>query len=101
MGEVTQKIFINAREVASLLELKNAMAFQVRRVRLESEGFPRPSKISKTPRRWRRAEVLQWLELADATTGPEPDPAPIFRHAEFVPEMLPQMLMIQRKAQVA
>lgn len=56
------KRFIQADEVAALLELDNRNQFLRRRAGLEDLGFPRPLDWIRAPLRWRRCEVVAWLD---------------------------------------
>lgn len=54
--------FIQAGEVADLLELDTREQFLRRRAHLEDLGFPHPVGWVRCPLRWRRSEVVAWLD---------------------------------------
>lgn len=59
----TPPIFVDTAEVADLLGLPSAAAFLTRRVELEdSAGFPMSLPHWKRPLKYRRDQVLAWLE---------------------------------------
>lgn len=73
---MSDKPFINARQVAALLAFSGAPAFLRARERLEQDQqFPAPVPTCRRPLKWRRAAVVAWLEQA-APAGPLPPAAP-------------------------
>lgn len=70
-------IFIDAREVARRLGLRDAVAFLRIRDRLEyAQDFPPPVPILMRPLRWRADAVEAWID-AQGLPAPEtitPDP---------------------------
>lgn len=68
------RLLITSDEVAGLLGLVNAAAFLRQRERLEAEAlFPPCVKVQKRAMRWRRDEVLAWVDRQ----GVAPMPAPL------------------------
>lgn len=59
---MTAPIFIATGDVAQLLGLSDG-GFLRQRPRLEDEaGFPEPMPFARRPLRWRRDQVLAWIE---------------------------------------
>lgn len=54
--------FIDAGDVARLLDLPSADAFLARRAALEDQGFPLPCPWSRRPLKWRADQVLAWRD---------------------------------------
>ena len=59
---MAKSIFIDATEIAQLLEFDTKMMFLHRRKDMEAEGFPRPVSFIRKPLRWRRDDVLAWRD---------------------------------------
>lgn len=68
------RLLITSDEVAALLGLDSARAFLRQRDRLEGvEFFPPPIRVQLRAMRWRRDEVLAWINRQG--TAPMPPPA--------------------------
>jgi hypothetical protein len=59
------KTFIDSAEIAQILELDNTAQFTTRRDYLiEQHAFPRPLPGWKRPMKWRRDDVINWINFA-------------------------------------
>lgn len=59
---MTAPVFLTTAQVAELLGLSDA-GFLRRRDHLEVDnGFPQPMPTSRRPLRWRRDQVIHWIE---------------------------------------
>jgi hypothetical protein len=75
---MSERTFIDAREIAQLLGLPDGAAFLRRRTDLEDHhGFPIPMPHWKRPIKYRRDQVMHWIDLHGTPKGEEPaiDPA--------------------------
>lgn len=61
---MSARVFIGADEIAKMLELGTKAMFLTRRNHLEELGFPNPIAWMKSPMRWRRDDVQNWLDGA-------------------------------------
>lgn len=71
---MTQSIFVDATQIATLLELDTKTMFLQRRKDMEAEGFPRPVSFISKPMRWRRDDVLTWRDGIGRTLPGIPAP---------------------------
>ncbi len=71
---MAQSIFIDAIEIAELLEFDNKLMFLNRRKDMEAEGFPHPVSFIRKPLRWRRDDVLAWRDGIGRTLPGIPHP---------------------------
>lgn len=58
---MTARTFIDAGEVAGLLEMTRGQFARRKAQLLEEAGFPRPVPWARAPQRWRRADVEAWV----------------------------------------
>lgn len=71
---MTAPLFMDAGEVAAALEMPDRAAFLRARDRLVAEhGFPAPVPWTRTPLKWRRADVIAWRDAL--YTAPDLSPA--------------------------
>jgi len=55
--------FIDAQMVAKLCGFHDAKRFLARRAYMEQNGFPAPVHWLKRPLKWRRDQVMGWIEM--------------------------------------
>ncbi len=66
-------LFITATQLANMLGLDRAATFLRRRATLERETlFPAPMPTTARPLRWRRDEVMAWIERHGRPVAPPP-----------------------------